>query len=334
MTFRTSPIVSARRSDDQRLSEASASTAGGGRRARADQGSRTNPGVGQTRGRGEGRLAHGGKDARSVRDAPWTLVDGAATLPVVTVTHEPDDHPARRRHRSRSSDRDGSRRSTSPTRAANRCARWSGFGPSPASASRAIATRSGPATTRPIPKVDRQITLIAAEELDRLADAEGISLSPAESRRNVLTRGIRCQRARRPPVPRRRRRVRGHPAVRALPVPDGSRRQGHPHAARAPGRPARPDPERTARSRSAMRSSPSTDGGHPEAARGGEDAQRGRNGSSGSRRLSTVIAVPRGRRGGPLDRVRDHPPDVRVEVRRVGLVARAGSRRSGRARRS
>jgi MOSC domain-containing protein YiiM len=40
------------------------------------------------------------------------------------------------------------------------------------------------------PKVDRQITLIAAEELDRLAAAEGIELSPAESRRNVLTRGI------------------------------------------------------------------------------------------------------------------------------------------------
>jgi MOSC domain-containing protein YiiM len=39
-------------------------------------------------------------------------------------------------------------------------------------------------------KVDRQITLIAAEELDRLAAVEGIQLSPAESRRNVLTRGI------------------------------------------------------------------------------------------------------------------------------------------------
>jgi MOSC domain-containing protein YiiM len=40
------------------------------------------------------------------------------------------------------------------------------------------------------PKVDRQITLIAAEELERLAAVDGIALSPAESRRNVLTRGI------------------------------------------------------------------------------------------------------------------------------------------------
>ena len=40
------------------------------------------------------------------------------------------------------------------------------------------------------PKVDRQITLIAAEELDRLAADEGIALSAAETRRNVLTRGI------------------------------------------------------------------------------------------------------------------------------------------------
>jgi len=42
----------------------------------------------------------------------------------------------------------------------------------------------------PDPQVDRQITLIAAEELDRLATHHGIDLSPAESRRNVLTRGI------------------------------------------------------------------------------------------------------------------------------------------------
>jgi MOSC domain-containing protein YiiM len=42
----------------------------------------------------------------------------------------------------------------------------------------------------PDPQVDRQVTLIAAEELDRLAADEGIELSAAESRRNVLTRGI------------------------------------------------------------------------------------------------------------------------------------------------
>ena len=49
---------------------------------------------------------------------------------------------------------------------------------------------AGPGTTPTDPKVDRQITLIAAEELDRLAAVESIELSPAETRRNVLTRGI------------------------------------------------------------------------------------------------------------------------------------------------
>ena len=39
-------------------------------------------------------------------------------------------------------------------------------------------------------KVDRHITLIAAEELDRLADVFDIELSPGASRRNVTTRGI------------------------------------------------------------------------------------------------------------------------------------------------
>ena len=37
---------------------------------------------------------------------------------------------------------------------------------------------------------DRHITLIAAEELDRLAADHGIVLAPGESRRNVTTRGI------------------------------------------------------------------------------------------------------------------------------------------------
>jgi MOSC domain-containing protein YiiM len=39
-------------------------------------------------------------------------------------------------------------------------------------------------------KVDRDITLIEAEEIDRLAVA-GIRLGPGETRRNVTTRGIR-----------------------------------------------------------------------------------------------------------------------------------------------
>jgi MOSC domain-containing protein YiiM len=39
-------------------------------------------------------------------------------------------------------------------------------------------------------KVDRHVTLIAAEEIDRLAGAFGIFLEPGETRRNVTTRGI------------------------------------------------------------------------------------------------------------------------------------------------
>ena len=41
----------------------------------------------------------------------------------------------------------------------------------------------------PDPRVDRHITLIAAEEIDRLADDFGIDLAPGETRRNVTTRG-------------------------------------------------------------------------------------------------------------------------------------------------
>ena len=39
-------------------------------------------------------------------------------------------------------------------------------------------------------KVDRQITLIAAEEIERLADLFDIALGPGATRRNVTTRGI------------------------------------------------------------------------------------------------------------------------------------------------
>lgn len=41
------------------------------------------------------------------------------------------------------------------------------------------------------PKADRDITLIEAEVVDELAANDGIHLRPGESRRNVLTRGIR-----------------------------------------------------------------------------------------------------------------------------------------------
>jgi len=40
------------------------------------------------------------------------------------------------------------------------------------------------------PAPDRQITLIAAEELERLASDHRIDLAPGDSRRNVTTRGI------------------------------------------------------------------------------------------------------------------------------------------------
>jgi len=40
------------------------------------------------------------------------------------------------------------------------------------------------------PAPDRQITLIAAEEIERLAAEDRIELAPGESRRNVTTRGI------------------------------------------------------------------------------------------------------------------------------------------------
>jgi MOSC domain-containing protein YiiM len=42
----------------------------------------------------------------------------------------------------------------------------------------------------PDTKVDRHITLVAAEELERLADRFDIELEPGETRRNVTTRGL------------------------------------------------------------------------------------------------------------------------------------------------
>ena len=41
------------------------------------------------------------------------------------------------------------------------------------------------------PKVDRDVTLIEAEEIEALAAGAGILLAPGETRRNVTTRGIR-----------------------------------------------------------------------------------------------------------------------------------------------
>jgi MOSC domain-containing protein YiiM len=52
------------------------------------------------------------------------------------------------------------------------------------------ANRKGYYSNRPTPGDGRQVTLIEAEVLDWLAAEHGITLSPAECRRNVVTRGI------------------------------------------------------------------------------------------------------------------------------------------------
>jgi MOSC domain-containing protein YiiM len=46
-------------------------------------------------------------------------------------------------------------------------------------------------TYSPEPRPDRQLTLIEAEEIEGLAEREGIRLESGETRRNVTTRGIR-----------------------------------------------------------------------------------------------------------------------------------------------
>src|SRR6266705_960706 len=44
---------------------------------------------------------------------------------------------------------------------------------------------------RPMPDGGRQLTLVEAEVLESLATEHGITLTPIESRRNVVTRGVR-----------------------------------------------------------------------------------------------------------------------------------------------
>jgi MOSC domain-containing protein YiiM len=50
---------------------------------------------------------------------------------------------------------------------------------------------TGQGTWTPDPRADRQITLIEAEEIEALAERDGIVLAPGDTRRNVTTRGIR-----------------------------------------------------------------------------------------------------------------------------------------------
>jgi MOSC domain-containing protein YiiM len=49
---------------------------------------------------------------------------------------------------------------------------------------------AGSGNWSPDPRDDRQITLVAAEEIDRLANTFDIELAPGQTRRNVTTRGI------------------------------------------------------------------------------------------------------------------------------------------------
>ena len=50
---------------------------------------------------------------------------------------------------------------------------------------------AGIGTWSPNEAVDRSITLVEAEEIERLAAEAGIALEPGETRRNITTRGIR-----------------------------------------------------------------------------------------------------------------------------------------------
>jgi MOSC domain-containing protein YiiM len=50
---------------------------------------------------------------------------------------------------------------------------------------------TGTGTYSPDPRTDRHLTLIEAEEIEALAERDGILLEPGETRRNVTTRGIR-----------------------------------------------------------------------------------------------------------------------------------------------
>lgn len=50
---------------------------------------------------------------------------------------------------------------------------------------------TGNGTYSPDPRTDRHLTLIEAEEIEALAERDGILLAPGETRRNITTRGIR-----------------------------------------------------------------------------------------------------------------------------------------------
>jgi MOSC domain-containing protein YiiM len=123
---------------------------------------------------------------------PWTDVGRTGTLPVVTVTSDlsaagdavaaPVATAASLHGRVEAihiTDVGGA-----PMRAVDRVRAIAGVG--------LEGDRYGAGTGQwsPNMKVDRHVTLIAGEEVDRLADVHGIFLEPGETRRNVTTRGI------------------------------------------------------------------------------------------------------------------------------------------------
>ena len=83
------------------------------------------------------------------------------------------------------------------------------------------------------------LTLIEAEALEALVAEQGIELSAAESRRNVLTRGIGLNDLVGQALPGRRGRVRGGRAVRALQPPRGADPAGRAAGNGPPCRPLR-----------------------------------------------------------------------------------------------
>jgi MOSC domain-containing protein YiiM len=130
-------------------------------------------------------LGHSLQDARSAGSPPWTIVRRAGTLPLVTVT---SDRPAFRSDipsmtAGRVFEIHIADSAGTPMRIVERVRAIAGVGLE----GDRYATRTGHWSDNE--KVDRQVTLIAAEELERLA-ALRIGLAPGETRRNVTTRGI------------------------------------------------------------------------------------------------------------------------------------------------
>ena len=116
---------------------------------------------------------------------PWTFVRSLGTLPVVTVTSRGADSAdtASRRTAGRVVSIHVADAAGLPLRALDRVRAIAGVGLE----GDRYASRTGHWSENE--KVDRQVTLIAAEEIARLAGL-GIQLAPGETRRNVTTTGI------------------------------------------------------------------------------------------------------------------------------------------------